>query len=217
MILLSKILFFISHHGFYTVLLLILLFGLIAYFTKRALFLIAILPLSIANAFAGQFLNAWFLNKYGVRSTAVITSDVQTNSTLNDEYIHDYEAIVQQQDGNYVNTYFSTTTAAIYPIENGIHIPQKGAHFPVKFIPGYEKNIVILYYESEQGQRQLRYEKQSPVETARIKYEADPENKEFIAEYIKALKDYTRVYNDATATAYQQKIIELQQHMERLK
>ena len=217
MILLSKILFFISHHGFYTVLIIILLFGAIAYFTKKALFLIAILPLSIANGFASQFLNAWFLNKYGVRSTAIITSDVQTNSTLNDEYIHDYEAIVRKPDGKYTNTWFSTTSATIYPIENGINIPQKGKDFPVKYIPGYEQNIVILYYESEQGQRQLRYEKESPIESARMKYEADRTNKEFIEDYIEALKAYTAAYNDGSAEGYKLKIVELQRELELLK
>ncbi len=216
MIVLSKILFFISHHGFYTVLLIILIFSLLAYFTKKALFLIAILPLSIANGFASQFLNAWFLHKYGVCSTAIITSDVQTNSTLNDEYIHDYQAIVRKQDGQYVNTTFSTTSAAIYPIENGIHIPRTGTAFPVKYIPGYEKNIVILFYESEDGQQLRRYEKAAPIEAARIKYNADRTNKAFIEEYIKALKDYTHSFRDAAAEGYKQKIAELEQELERM-
>jgi hypothetical protein len=74
---------------------------------------------------------------------------VETNSTLNEMYIHDYEAIVKKQDGKYISTFFSTTTAAIYPIENAIRIP--GWKFPVKYIPGYEKNIVILYNQSEEG------------------------------------------------------------------
>lgn len=213
MIFLSRILYFISHHGFYTILLIILLFVFIAYITRRALFLIAIIPLSIANGVASQFLNAWFLNKYGVRSTAIITSDVETNSTLNDEYIHDYEAIVQKPDGKYITTHFSTTSAAIYPIENGIHIPPQGEHFPVKYIPGFEQNIVILYYESGQGQSRLRYERQEPINTARIKYEADPRNKAFIEEYLEALKAYTAAYNDENATVYKLKIAELEQEL----
>lgn len=210
MIILSKILYFISHYGFYTIVLIILLFGSLAHFTRRALFLIAIIPLSIANGFASQYLNAWFLNRYGVRSTAIITSDVETNSTLNDAYIHDYGAIVMKQNGKYINTDFSTTSAAIYPIENSIQIPPKGQSFPVKYIPGFEKNIVILYYESKQGQSRLRFEKQEPINSARIKYEADPSNNEFIEEYLKALKDYTEQYNDENTTAYQLKIMELQ-------
>lgn len=214
MILISKILFFTSHHGFYTVIILFLFFTLLSYITKKAWVLIPIIPLAILNGFGGQFINAWFLNKYGIESTAIITSDVETNSTLNDMYIHDYEAIVKKQDGKYVSTFFSTTTAAIYPIENAIRIPQTEVPFPVKYIPGYEKNIVILYGESEEGKTALRYSKLQPVNSARIKYEADRTNKEFIEEYISALEVYTASYDDES---YKSKLKELRQELERLK
>lgn len=105
MVLISKILYFISHHGFLTVLLLILIFGGLAYWRKKFIYAILIIPLSIANAFASQFLNAWFLNKYGTESLATLVADEQTNSTLNDQYIHDYEAIVRKPDGKYISTY----------------------------------------------------------------------------------------------------------------
>lgn len=196
MIFVSKILFFTSHHGFYTVIILVLVFGLLSFVTKKGWFLIPILPLAILNGIGGQFLNAWFLNKYGTESTAIITSDVETNSTLNDQYIHDYEAIVKKLDGKYINTFFSTTTASIYPIENTIRIPQVEKPFPVKFIPGYEKNIVILYHQSEDGKILEKYQLQAPINSARIKYEADPTNQEFIQEYIEALENYLKIYND---------------------
>lgn len=214
MVFISKILFFTSHHGFYTVILLIVLFCFLSFITKKWWFLLPIIPLSIANGFAGQFLNAWFLNKYGIESTAIITSDVETNSTLNEQYIHDYEAIVKKQDGKYVTTTFSTTSASIYPIENAIRIPQVNQSFPVKYIPGYEKNMVILYNESEEGKKFRQYELQAPINTAKIKYEADPTNKEFIEEYISALEDYLQVYNDEN---YKIKIEELRKQLKQLK
>ncbi|HCN47561.1 MAG TPA: hypothetical protein DIT10_00425 [Chryseobacterium sp.] len=214
MILISKILFFTSHHGFYTVILLFLFFGLLSYVTRKAWFLIPIIPLAILNGIGGQFLNAWFLNTYGVESTAIITSDVETNSTLNEMYIHDYEAIVKKQDGKYISTFFSTTTAAVYPIENAIRIPRTEVPFPVKYIPGYEKNIVILYNQSEEGKAVERYSKLAPVNAARIKYEADRTNKEFIAEYISALENYTALYDDEQ---YKLKLKELKQELEHLK
>ncbi|AZA80051.1 hypothetical protein EG347_22440 [Chryseobacterium sp. G0186] len=214
MILLSKILFFTSHHGFYTLILLFIFFGLLSYLTKKAWFLIPIIPLAIVNGFGGQFLNAWFLNTYGVESTAVITSDVETNSTFNDMYIHDYEAIVKKQDGKYISTFFSTTTAAIYPIENTIRIPQTEQTFPVKYIPGYEKNIVILYNRSDEGKAALKYSKLAPVNSARIKYEADKTNREFIEEYISALEDYVDSYEDENSRL---KIEELKKELKQLK
>ncbi|PIF45093.1 hypothetical protein CLU96_2093 [Chryseobacterium sp. 52] len=214
MVFISKILFFTSHHGFYTVIILLVFFGLLSFVTKKAWFLAPIIPLAILNGFAGQYLNAWYLNKYGVESTAIITSDVETNSTLNDMYIHDYEAIVRKQDGKYISTYFSTTSATIYPIENAIRIPQTEQHFPVKYIPGYEKNIVILYYQSEEGSNRLQYEKMAPVNSAKIKYEADRTNKEFVEEYITALEDYVRSYN---SEEYKIKIEELKKELKQLK
>lgn len=213
MVLISKILFFTSHHGFYTVILLLIFFGGLSYLTKKAWLLIPVIPLAILNGFGGQFLNAWFLNKYGVESTAIITSDVETNSTLNDMYIHDYEAIVKKQDGKYTTTFFSTTTAAIYPIRNSIRIPGD-KDIPVKYIPGYEKNIVILYDQSREGKILLQNEKLAPVNSARIKYEADRTNKEFIEEYIAALREYVKDYDGET---YKEKIRELEQELKQLK
>lgn len=214
MVLISKILFFTSHHGFYTVILLFLILGSLSYLTKKIWFLVLAIPLSILNGFCGQFLNAWFLNKYGVESTAIITSDVETNSTLNEMYIHDYEAVVKKQDGKYISTFFSTTSASIYPIENAIRIPRTEISFPVKYIPGYEKNIVILYNESEEGKALIKYSKLAPVNSARIKYEADRTNKIFIAEYIKALEDYTASYDEES---YKIKLEELKEELKQLK
>jgi hypothetical protein len=213
MVLISKVLFFISHHGFYTVILLLVFFGGLSYLTKKTWLLIPIVPLAILNGFGGQFLNAWFLNKYGVESTAIITSDVETNSTLNDMYIHDYEAIVKKQDGKYTTTFFSTTTAAIYPIRNSIRIPGD-KDIPVKYIPGYEKNIVILYDQSREGKILLQNEKLAPINSAKIKYEADRTNKEFIKEYIDALENYVKDYDDEN---YNKKIEELRQELKQLK
>ncbi|WP_300688145.1 hypothetical protein [Chryseobacterium sp.] len=213
MILLSKILFFTSHHGFYTFILLFLFFGLLSYVTKKALFLIPIIPLAVLNGFCGQFLNAWFLNTYGVESTAIITSDIETNSTLNESYIHDYEAIVKKQDGKYTTTFFSTTTASIYPIRNSIRIPSQ-KDLPVKYIPGYEKNIVILYDQSTEGKILLEYEKLAPVNSAKTKYEAYKTNKEFIEEYIAALEEYVKEYDNET---YKEKIKELKHELKQLK
>ncbi|WP_370898103.1 hypothetical protein [Chryseobacterium gossypii] len=84
MILISKILFFTSHHGFYTAIILALFFGLLFALTKKWWTVLPALPLAILNGIGGQFFNAWFLNKYGIEGTAIITSDIETSSTLND-------------------------------------------------------------------------------------------------------------------------------------
>ncbi len=84
----------------------------------------------------------------------------------------------------------------------------------MKYIPGYEKNIVILYYQSEEGNALLRYEKMAPVNSAKIKYEADRTNKEFIEEYISALEEYVSSYD---SEEYRQKIEELKKELQQLK
>ncbi len=221
MITISEVLYFMTHNKFSTTFLIILFIGILYYFFKNITYkkicvgFIIILPL--INAFTIQFFNAWFLNKYGIESTSKIVSDVKTNSKINHSYIHNYEAIVKKQDEKYITTNFSTTTASIYPISNTIHIPSINVTFPVKYISGFEKNIVILFDKSEQGKALIRHKRQQPIEKARLKYEADKTNKEFIDGYIETLKTYTKLYNDEEAKSYQQKIIELEHERRKLK
>ena len=221
MVTISEMLYFMSHNKMLTALLFIIVIGVASFLFKNILYkifcLILIILLPVVNVFAIHFLNAWFLNKYGVESTAKIVADVETNSTINDFFIHDYEAIVKKQDGEYITVKFSTTTAAIYPISNAIHIPSVGSTFPVKFIPDFEKNIVILFNQSEQGKALFKYKMQQPIETARLKYEADKTNKEFIDGYIATLKTYVNLYNDEQKVRYEQLIIELEHERSNLK
>ncbi|WP_238640089.1 hypothetical protein [Chryseobacterium elymi] len=60
----------------------------------------------------------------------------------------------------------------------------------------------------------LQYEKMAPVNSAKIKYETDRTNKEFIEEYISALEDYVSSYNN---DEYKTKIEELKKELKRLK
>jgi hypothetical protein len=209
MIFLSALLYFISHHGFlFALCLMFIAIGLAVKFGKIA-FPIAAFVLSIVGAFTTQYLNAAFLNAFGTRTTAVITKATETNSTLNDSPIFDYDFIVKKLDGNYVQGTFSTTTAAIYPIANSINIPQEGQEFPAKFIPGYEKNIVILYDESEDGKHAKLSEGLSDLNKARIQYEASPKDRGFIQEYIEALEKFIRENKDQDMTEYETKLSEL--------
>jgi len=219
MIFLSALLYFISHHGFLFALCLMFIaivlpvkLGKIALFSKIA-FPVAAFILSIISAFTSQFLNAAFLNAFGTRSTAVITKEKQTNSTLNDAYIYDYDFIVKKTNGQYVKGTFSTTTAAIYPITNAIQIPSKGQEFPVKYIPGYEKNIVILFNESDDGIAARRSESLSALDKARIQYEASPNEKDFQQEYIEALKKFIKENQDIDLSSYKEKLSHLKSNL----
>jgi len=99
-----------------------------------------------------------------------------------------------------VITSFSTTTASTYPIRNAILIPSDGERFVVKYIPGFERNIVIMVDESVYGKRFLSFENLKPVQKARRQYEASPDNESFREEYLKALQDFVNDPINATDT-----------------
>ncbi len=209
MVFLSRLLYFISHHGFLFALCLMVIAILLAFKFGKIAFPIAAFILSIIGAFTTQYLNAAFLNAFGTRTTAVITKATETNSTLNDSPIFDYDFIVKKMDGSYTQGTFSTMTAAIYPIANSINIPQEGQEFPAKFIPGYEKNIVILYDESEDGKHAKLSEGLSDVNKARIQYETSPNDHSFLQEYVNALEKFIRENKDQDMTEYETKLAEL--------
>jgi hypothetical protein len=186
----SSILFFLSHHPGWSFLIIFTLFFLLCYFTKKWIFGIAAFLVPIANIFCAHMLNAWFLNAYGEKSTAVIIHEEQTNSTLNDAYIWDYDAVVKTLDGKDVITGFSTMSAAIYPVRNSIIIPPVGQRFLIKFIPGSEKNFVILSDESDYGKMRIISKKKEVVEKARRTFESNPGNGEFKQEYRNAMQKF---------------------------
>lgn len=186
----SAVLFFLSQHPGWSFPILAGIFLLIALLRKNGWYALFALLVPMANIFCAHMLNAWFLNAYGERSTAVITHGEETNSMLNDQYIWDYDALVKTLDGKDVITGFSTMSASIYPIRNRILIPPIGDKFVVKFIPGYEKNFVILSDESLYGILQVIYEKKGQIEKARRMFEASPNNEEFKQAYRTAMQAF---------------------------
>ena len=87
-------------------------------------------------------------------------------------------------DGKDIVTNFSTTTASIYPIRNEIIIPPRGERFVVKYIPGFEKNIVIMSDESTYGIQRKIAENLRPLQKAQGQYNANTNNESFRKEYI---------------------------------
>ncbi|NLU96427.1 hypothetical protein [Chitinophaga sp. Ak27] len=186
----SAVLYFLSHHPGWSFLLLALFFGALSIVTKKWIFGILALLMPIANIFLAHMLNAWFLNAYGVKGTGIVTLISETNSTLNDNPIYDYDVLVKTPDGQDVLTGFSTMSAAIYPVRNAILLPPANESFVLKYIPGCEKNIVVLSDESAYGLARIVYENKQLVEKARIQYEASRNNGQFKEEYKQALKTF---------------------------
>lgn len=197
----SIILYFLSNHPVWGFFAIFAFFSLITILRGKVVYIILGFVLAFANVFLGHIVNAWFLNTWGVRASAVITHGEQTNSMMNDYYIWDYDAVVKTADGRDVVTKFSTMSAAIYPIRNTILIPNTGEEFFVKYIPGYEKNIVILSDESRYGKMRIIYENRGPVDKAAAQLAVSPNNKEFKEEYLRELKKFVADEENSLDTA----------------
>jgi hypothetical protein len=159
MVILSALLYFINHHpGLATLALSGIGLGigsLLAIWRRQVLWCGLVLPfflLSSISYFIVPFANALFLNAFGTRATAIIVHKQETNEMLNESYIWDYDAVLKTAKGRDVTLQFSTTSVAIYPIRNEILIPPEREPFIVKYIPGFESNIVIMCDESPYGE-----------------------------------------------------------------
>ena len=152
----------------------------------------------IANIFTGNIFNALFLNAVGQTGTAVVTHSEETSSTLNDQAIWAYDAVLKTADGRDVVTGFNTMTASIYPISNEILIPPEGEVFVAKYVPGFPRNMVIMRDLSPYGKVYRIGRDRGPVDKAANQFAASPGNAAFIAEYREALTTFIAKHrNDA--------------------
>ena len=217
---LSHVLYFLVHHPFWSFLLIMIgtssASRLIGW--RRPILCLFVVVFgfffSLANIFAGHFFNALFLNAFGTPGTAVVVQSEQTNSTLNDQYIWDYHAVMKTADGRDVKFTFDTMSASIYPLRNAILIPPERETFVVKYIPGVEHNVVIMSDLSDYGKQRLVHQARAPVEKAAAQVAVSPTNPEFIAEYRDALqtflRDYRNTANPALIKDYEQKLAALE-------
>lgn len=194
---LSAVFYVLAHHPFWSWLGLMLLAVassvLMLRWTGRGWWLALVLVAFIGgqlNIFTGHILNAWFLNAYGSTGTAVIVHSEQTSSTLNDQYISDYWAVLRTAEGREVKVEFDTMSASIYPIRNTILIPPQGESFVAKYVPGFERNIAIMSDESAYGRVWIVGEARRPVDKAAAQLAVSPNNPEFIEEYRSAVREF---------------------------
>ena len=153
---LSVLLWFISQHPLLTFFAAMVLAGLVSWWRRFPGYAIVVFPLAMLNMFFGHFLNATFLNLVGERSEAVIVKAERTSSTLNEQYIWRYEAVLRTVEGRDVEAVFHTNTASLWPLENAIRIPARDQPFVIKYTPGFPRNFVILTNESPHGIAQAR-------------------------------------------------------------
>lgn len=193
---LSALLWFISQHPLLTFFAAMVLAGLVSWWRRSPVYAIVVFPLAMLNIFLGSFLNATFLNAVGERGVAVIVKAEETNSTLNEQYIWRYEAVLRTAEGRDVEVVFHTNTAAMWPLENTIRIPAQDQPFVVKYTPGFPRNFVILTNESPHGIAQARASARERVEVAARKLHFSPGNADFRADYRRELQTWLRDQGD---------------------
>lgn len=193
---LSALLWFISQHPLLTFFAAMVLAGLVSWWRRSPVYAIVVFPLAMLNIFLGSFLNATFLNAVGERGVAVIVKAEETSSTLNEQYIWRYEAVLRTAEGRDVEVVFHTNTAALWPLENTIRIPAQDQPFVVKYTPGFPRNFVILTNESPHGIAQARASARERVEVAARKLHFSPGNADFRADYRHELQTWLRDQGD---------------------
>jgi hypothetical protein len=146
------------------------------------------------NVFLGHMVNALFLNAVGVAGSAVIVHSTETNSMMNDHNIWEYDVVLKTADGRDVTTKVDDMTASIYPIRNEILIPPEGQIFATKYVPGFDRNFVIMSDLSEYGKERLIRQDLQPVEKAAAQLAFSPANPAFIEEYRAALRTFIHVH-----------------------
>ncbi|MDR6530073.1 hypothetical protein J2800_000797 [Caulobacter rhizosphaerae] len=191
---LSAILYFLAHHPFWSWPVLVLVGATLgramATWRRQPGWYALMAPFfffGIANFFTGHIFNALFLNAFGETGAAVVTHSRETSSTLNDQPIWAYDAVLKTADGRDVVTGFTTMSASIYPITNEILIPPEGEMFVAKYIPGFPRNIAIMRDLSPYGKVYRIGMDRGPVDKAANQFAASPGNAAFIAEYRRAL------------------------------
>lgn len=219
----SAALYYLTQHPFWAFPALLLLGAALGWLLgarkRRAGWTIGLLAgafvLAQLNIFFGRHANALFLDAYGRTGTAVIVDSRPTSSRLNNHTVWEYDAVLKTVDGQDVTTGFSTLTASIHPIRNRILIPPMGQPFVAKYIPGFERNLVIMSDESEYGRQRLFAEALQPLQKAERLHAASPRNPEFIGAYRQALRRFLDEYHDNADPAlirhYQRQLDALEQ------
>lgn len=196
---LSAISYFLCHDQVLAMLAIVLLSGLLGSVmmvlqkNKGWLFLVVLGGVfGGINAFTSHIVNSLFLNAFGVKGSGVIVHSRETNYMLNYQYVWEHDVVLKTADGQDVATTFTTDTASIYPVRNEILIPPEGQTFVVKYIPGFERNFVIMSDESEYGKERLIRADLEPVKKAESQLAVDPGNQAFIEEDRNALQTFLK-------------------------
>ena len=196
-ILLSKLFHFATYHSLWFLITSVIVSGLLATLigkATRTVGTLAIVPLvfflCIANLIAGHWINAFFVKSVGVYGSAIMVDTRDAGFMINDWEASYYDILITTAEGQEILTSGTEMSIPLYPLRNSIFMPPLNEKFVVKYVPGDEKNIVIMVDESNYGKRRLLSEARQPVDRARRLYEASPGNLDFVQQYRQALETF---------------------------
>lgn len=185
----------------------------LGFLLKRPLVLAALLAFTWLVIFPGIFWGAWLNNKflytYGVRSEAAITGvekfyplHKNLNTFPNLHYWPSYRYTVEfkSTSGTTLTTHFISDDNISFPPEyphrpwygRSIIPSNKGELFSIKYVPGYERNFVILADDmsTPYGFDIVCRKLDNKMTTAEWDYNRDSANPEFITSYREALENF---------------------------
>ncbi|WP_339208362.1 hypothetical protein MHH56_11620 [Paenibacillus sp. FSL K6-3182] len=218
MYIISAVLYFLTHHPFWSLLIILFFSFAMGIFLSiwrnhgKWFFILPCLGLlaAILNIFVTHYLNSLFLNAVGTESTAIIVYAEETNSLYNDQYVWKYEAVLKTSEGQDMEVSFTTMSASIYPLRNAILIPPKGEVFVAKYVPGFERNLLIMSDKSEYGKKWIINKDLKPIIKAEAKLATNSANSKFISQYRQALQEFIEKHRNGPDPAlirqYEQKL-----------
>ncbi|KXJ99511.1 MAG: hypothetical protein UZ17_ACD001002356 [Acidobacteria bacterium OLB17] len=153
-------------------------------------FLLLVLPIAIVNVIRPHAIDGALVFKNGETAVAKVLSVEETSNTLNDQPVMRHNVIFKTARGENIETYFDSWDFNIYPSANSVDYPDAGETFRVAYLPNYPTTFVILTEaDSQYTKTNQCSEILGKIEEARNKYEFDPKDENFKAEYARALAD----------------------------
>lgn len=172
--------------------------------------IVLILLFGITNIIWGPSFNNRFLHRNGQEADAVVTSIEQTNNSYNDQPVMRYHVVLRTADGQSAKSTFASDDFNVYPNPyDGFSYPGVNEPFRIRYIPGAEKNFVIIgdggsVYATRLRCNELRID----LSAAQQQYKFDQQNREFRQEYAESIRRLLDAGCDTAQHAYYRQQLE---------
>lgn len=159
----------------------------------------AIFLLVIFNTFQGPAISASLLYKVGVKGTAQIIGNYDTDIQYNNRNVQGHRVLIRTAENRTIETGFEDDDFNVYPSSNGVYYPEVGDVFTVHYIKTYPKDFVIVSNDDSPwaaAQRCIGLQKK--LREAKNKYDFDTSNPSYRSAYKSAIRSFIggKCYSD---------------------